>query len=208
MSRETGPQCKLCRREGVQLFLKGTRCHSVKCGVRKRDYPPGEHAWRRSRFSEYGLQLREKQKVKRYYGVTERRFRNTFARAEKLRGNTGENLMALLEARLDNVVAQLGFAVNRRQARQLISHGHFLVNGKKASIPSRLMRKDDVVSPVPKDKTKEIVKQAMEITKSDTVPSWLSVDTEKLSGTVLDKPKRDEVPIKVQEQLIVEFCSK
>jgi len=208
MARETGPQCKLCRREGVQLFLKGTRCHSIKCGVRKRDYPPGEHAWRRSRFSEYGLQLREKQKVKRYYGVAERKFRNTFASAEKLRGNTGENLMALLEARLDNVVAQLGFAVNRRQARQLISHGHFLVNGKKASITSRLMRKDDVVSPVPKEKTKEIVRQAMEITKSDTVPSWLSVDAEKLSGTVLDKPKRDEVPINVQEQLIVEFCSK
>ena len=208
MARETGPQCKLCRREGVQLFLKGARCHSIKCGVRKRDYPPGEHAWRRSRFSEYGLQLREKQKVKRYYGVTERKFRNTFARAEKLRGNTGENLMALLEARLDNVVAQLGFAVNRRQARQLIAHGHFMVNGKKVSIPSRLMRKDDVVSPVPKDKTKEIVRQALEITKSNTVPSWLSVDAEKLSGTVLDKPKRDEVPIQVQEQLIVEFCSK
>lgn len=208
MARETGPQCKLCRREGVQLFLKGARCHSVKCGVRKRDYPPGEHAWRRSRFSEYGLQLREKQKVKRYYGVTERKFRNTFARAEKLRGNTGENLMTLLEARLDNVVAQLGFAVNRRQARQLISHGHFMVNGKKVYIPSRQVRKDDVISPVPKDKTKEIVKQALEITKSNTVPSWLSVDAEKLSGTVLDKPKRDEVPINVQEQLIVEFCSK
>ncbi len=208
MARETGPQCKLCRREGIQLFLKGDRCHSIKCGIRKRDYPPGEHAWRRSRFSEYGLQLREKQKVKRYYGMTERQFRNMFARAVKLRGNTGENLMTLLESRLDNVVARLGFAVNRRQARQLISHGHFLVNGRKVSVPSRLAQKDDVVSPVPKDKTKEIVKQALEATKADTVPSWLSADTEKLSGTVLGKPKRDEVPINVQEQLIVEFCSK
>jgi len=208
MSRDTGPQCKRCRREGMQLFLKGSRCHTIKCGLRKREYPPGEHSWRRSKFSEYGLQLREKQKVKRYYGVTEKQFRNTFARAVRMRGNTGENLLVLLESRLDNVVARLGFALNRRHARQLVSHGNVCVNGKKLTIPSYRVRKDDVISPAAKNKIKEIARMSLDAVKDNEVPSWLGVDIEQLKGTVLDKAKREEVPIAIQEQLVVEFCSK
>ncbi len=208
MARDTGAQCKLCRREGMQLFLKGSRCHSVKCGIRRRDYPPGEHSWRRSKFSEYGLQLREKQKAKRYYGVTERKFRNDFAKAEKMRGNTGENLLVLLESRLDNTVARMGFAVNRRQARLMITHGHFLVNDRKVTIPSYLVRKGDVISPAKKNNIKEIVKESLDLSKDDLTPSWISVDEENMKGTVLDRPKREEIPVKIQEQLIVEFCSK
>jgi small subunit ribosomal protein S4 len=208
MARDTGPQCKRCRREGVQLFLKGTRCHSIKCGVRKRDYPPGEHAWRRAKFSEYGLQLREKQKVKRYYGVTERQFRTIFSRAARTKGNTGQTLMALLEARLDNVVYRLGFAVDRRQARQMIAHGHFTVNDKKVTIPSYVARRDDVVAPVLKGGMKEFIQQNMEATKENGIPSWLSLDAQALRATVNDVPKREEIPIQVQEQLIIELCSK
>ena len=208
MARDTGPQCKRCRREGMQLFLKGSRCRSVKCAIRRRDYPPGEHSWRRSKFSEYGLQLREKQKAKRYYGVTERAFRIAFNAADKARGNTGENLLVLLEGRLDNAVYRLGFAANRRQARQMIMHGLFLVNGKKLDIPSYLVRKDEEISPAKKDNVKTMVKEALDLAADNNVPSWLSLDEEKMMGKVVDKPKRDEIPVTIQEQLIVELCSK
>ena len=208
MARDTGPQCKRCRREGMQLFLKGSRCQSVKCGIRRRDYPPGEHSWRRSKFSEYGLQLREKQKAKRYYGVTEKAFRIAFAAADRARGNTGENLLVLLESRLDNVVYRLGFAVNRRQARQMITHGLFLINGKKVDIPSYLVRKDEEISPAKKEKVKKMVKEALDLAGDVKVPSWLSLDEENLTGKVVDKPKRNEIPVEIQEQLIVELCSK
>ena len=208
MARETGPQCKLCRREGVQLFLKGARCHSVKCGVRKRDYPPGEHAWRRSRFSEYGLQLREKQKARRNYGILEKQFRIGFAHADRMKGVTGSNLLVLLERRLDNMVYRMGFARSRAEARQLVRHGHFTVNGKRVDIPSFLVRAEDVVEV--REKSRKIAKIVEAIAKSDRSPrpAWLDVDKDHFKGKVSTLPARSDIAAEIDEQLIVELYSK
>ncbi|KPJ62574.1 MAG: 30S ribosomal protein S4 [Planctomycetes bacterium DG_23] len=208
MARKLGPLCRLCRREGIKLFLKGTRCDTAKCSVSRRDYPPGQHAWRRRKISDYGLGLREKQKVKRFYGLMEQQFRLYFKEAQRLKANTGENLLILLERRLDNVVARLGFALSHREARQLVSHGHMTVNGKKVNIPSYLVSPGDVITPASKEKTQKTVRENLELTKDLGLPSWLERSTEPLQGRVLALPNRDDVPIPVQEQLIVEFCSK
>ena len=208
MARETGPQCKLCRREGVQLFLKGARCHSVKCGVRKRDYPPGEHAWRRSRFSEYGLQLREKQKVKRIYGVLEKQFRGYYAKADRQKGITGTNLLLLLESRLDNTIYRMGFASSRNQARQLVKHNHFLVNGRKVNIPSYLVKPGDVIDVKEKSRKVPQILEAMETVVRRGVPAWMEVDRDNFRGSMKSLPSREELTMPVQEQLIVELYSK
>lgn len=208
MARHTGPKCKLCRREGVKLFLKGSRCDTPQCSFERRDTPPGVHNWRRGRLSDYGVRLREKQKCKRYYGVMERQFRRLFTEAQRCRGNTGEDLLALLESRLDNVVARLGLATSRVQARQMILHGHFTVNGRKVSIPSMLVKPGDEVGVGKREKTQKLVKANVEVTKGRGRPSWLELDEKACAGKVLSKPTRDEVSIPIQEQLIIELMSK
>ena len=208
MARYTAAKCKLCRREGQKLYLRGNRCDSVKCAIAKRAYPPGEHPWRRGKISDYGIQLREKQKVKRYYGVQERQFKNYFKKAERQKGNTGENLLQLLERRLDNVINLLGLATSRAQARQLIVHGHICVNGHKVDIPSYLVRQNDRVHVMDKEKSKKIVKDCLDMTREREVASWLSRDEEDLAGVVVNMPTREEVSLPIEEQLIVELCSK
>ena len=208
MSRYTGPKCKLCRREGMKLFLKGQRCETVKCAIAKRAHPPGEHPWARKKKSEYGLQLREKQKAKRTYGVYEQPFRNMFRDASRMRGNTGENLIQLLERRLDNVVYLLGFAHSRSHARQLIVHGHFLLNGRHCKSPALRVRPGDKISVRDREKAKKHVETTIEGTKHRNVPGWLSATTEEIGGEVSQLPKRDDAGVDLQEQLIVEFCSK
>jgi small subunit ribosomal protein S4 len=208
VARHTGPKCKLCRREGVKLFLKGSRCDTPQCSYERRETPPGMHNWRRGRLSDYGVRLREKQKCKRYYGVLERQFRRLFTEAQRLKGNTGEDLLALLESRLDNVVARLGLATSRVQARQMITHGHVTVNGRKVDIPSFLTTPGDSVGVGKKEKTQKLVKANVEVTKGRGRPSWLELDEKGFSGKVLSKPTRDEVSIPIQEQLIIELMSK
>ena len=208
MGRYTGPTCRLCRREGVKLFLKGERCDSPKCAVNRRNQPPGERRWRRPKVSEYGLQLREKQKVKRFYGVFERQFRRYFAEAERQKGNTGENLLVILERRLDNVVCLLGMAASRAMARQMITHGHIEVNGRRVTIPSHLVKPGDVIAPKQNERTAKLVARALEATKGRAVPAWLEVNPEPLQGRVLRLPAREDVSIDVREQLVVELCSK
>ena len=206
MARDTSPQCKQCRREGEKLFLKGERCLTDKCSVERRTYPPGEHGRGRIKQSEYLLQLREKQKARRYYQVLEKQFHNYYEVASRKQGITGENLLRLLEMRLDNVVYRLGFGASRRQARQLVRHAHFLVNGRKVDIPSYQVRPDDVVSVRPNSKAVEIVRDATDLTSS--VVAWLLADHDNLTGKVLRAPERDEIDAPVQEQLIVELYSK
>jgi len=208
MGRFTGNVCKLCRREGMKLFLKGQRCFTNKCAVDKRDYPPGEHSARRSKVSEYGLQLREKQKLKRIYGVRERQFRLTFGRAERQPGNTGEALLVLLERRLDNVVLSAGFALSRNQARQLLTHGHFRVNGRRVDVSSYLVQAGDVITPHDRERTKKAVKEAVEVNRSQSVPPWLEVDRDGLVAKVVSVPRREDVLHPIKEQLIVELLSK
>lgn len=208
MARYTGNKCKLCRREGMKLFLKGQRCFTDKCALSRRDYPPGVHAQRRSKVTEYGVRLREKQKLKRIYGVMERQFRLYFVEAERLKGNTGANLLMLLERRLDNVVLASGFSLSRNHARQLINHGHFMVNERRVDIASYQLRPGDVVKPATKDTTKKIVSEAIEVNKSQPVPTWLDVAGDAMTSTVTAMPKREDVPHPIQEQLIIELCSK
>jgi len=208
MARYVGSKCRLCRREGERLYLKGSRCHSAKCAVSKRAYIPGMHAFRRSRISEYGTRLREKQKTKRIYGVLERQFRKYFAEAERLRGNTGENLLVLLERRLDNVVYSLGMADSRAQARQMVAHGHIAVNGRKLDIPSYLVKAGDVVSPKKHKRSEGLVRARLEERTGHTVPGWLSLDAANLSGSVIRMPSREDVVLPIQEAYIVEFCSR
>ena len=208
MSRYTGPKCKLCRREGMKLFLKGQRCFTDKCALSRRDYPPGVHAQKRSKVTDYGVRLREKQKLKRIYGVLERQFRLYFKEAERLKGNTGENLLMLLERRLDNVVLASGFALSRNHARQLINHGHFMINDKRVDIASFQVRPGDVLKPSTKEKTKKIVGDAVEVNKSQPVPAWLSVSGDAMEAKVNGIPRREDVPHPIQEQLIIELCSK
>jgi small subunit ribosomal protein S4 len=206
VARETGPQCKQCRREGQKLFLKGERCLTDKCGVERRSYPPGEHGRGRMKQSEYRVQLREKQKARRYYGVLERQFHGYYEKASRQPGITGENLLALLECRLDNVLVRLGFAASRRQARQLIRHGHWTVNGRRVDIPSYQVRPGDVVAIKAETPATQVVRDATELTGQ--IPAWLQADHESLTAKVLRKPERREVAAPVQEQLIVELYSK
>lgn len=204
MARYTGPSCKLCRREGLKLFLKGERC-LTKCAVERRSYPPGQHGRGRIKQSEYRDQLREKQKARRYYGLLEGQFRSYYTKASNKQGITGENLLRLLEMRLDNVVYRLGFGASRAQARQLIRHGHFHVNGRRVDIPSYHIKTDDVIT-MSSQKASETVLAATDLVAN--VPAWLQADHENLSGKVLREPERDEIDAPVQEQLIVELYSK
>lgn len=200
--------CKLCRRERQKLFLKGTKCYTEKCPIEKKNYPPGQHGTsRRTKISEYGIQLREKQKVKRIYGLLERQFRNYFDRALKQKGRTGENLIKLLERRLDNVVYRLGFAPSRKAARQLVRHRHILVDGKIVDIPSYLIKPGQVVSIKEKSKTLDIIHNSLKRVKEGTYP-WLQIDKATLSGTFLHVPERADIPLNANEQLIVELYSK
>jgi small subunit ribosomal protein S4 len=206
VARDTSPQCKQCRREGQKLFLKGARCFTEKCGVERRSYPPGEHGRGRMRQSEYRQQLREKQKARRYYQLLERQFRSYYEKAARQPGVTGDNLLRLLERRLDNVLVRLGFAASRRQARQLVGHGHFLVNGRRVDIPSYQVRPDDVISLKSRSAAEDVVRTATELTAA--VPPWLQADHDSLTAKVLRLPERSEIATPVAEQLIVELYSK
>ena len=208
MARHTGPVCRLCRREGTKLFLKGDRCFKEKCAFERRGYAPGQHGRRRSKIQGYGIQLREKQKVKRTYGVLERQFRNYFARAAKSKGITGTMLLQMLERRLDNVVYRLGFASSRSMARQLVSHGHIQVNGRKVTIGSALVRPGSVIALREKSRKNEQVKICLDTAKGRGVPSWLELDADQFQGTVKQLPTREDISMPVQEQLIVELYSK
>ena len=206
MARDTGSQCKQCRREGTKLFLKGERCLTDKCGIERRNYPPGDHGRGRPRQSEYRVQLREKQKARRYYGVLEKQFRGYYDRASRQEGVTGENLLRILECRLDNVLVRLGFAASRRQARQFVRHGHWLVNGRRVDIPSYQVRPDDVITLAPGFEGDQTIRDATELVS--VVPAWLQADHDGLMAKVLRRPERDEIAVPVQEQLIVELYSK
>jgi small subunit ribosomal protein S4 len=208
LARYTGPSCRLCRRENLKLFLKGERCYTDKCAFERRQYPPGQHGQGRIKFSSYGEQLREKQKVKRVYGLLEKQFRLTFNRAARKRGITGDNLIAILESRFDNMVYRLGFAASRNDARQLIRHGHFTVNGTKVNIPSSILKPGDVVQPREKSTKIEKIKESVETAKQRGVPAWLEIDVEKFEGKVVALPKRDEITMPMNEQLIVELYSR
>ncbi len=208
MARYTGASCKLCRREKQKLFLKGSKCHTEKCPIESKNYPPGQHGLnRRAKFSEYGVQLREKQKVKRIYGILETQFRTYFDRANRQKGVTGENLIKLLERRLDNVVFRLGFAPSRKAARQLVLHGHLLVNGSKVNIPSYLVMPGDVVAIRERSKKLDVVHGSLRKTK-DSMYNWLEVEKATLSGKFLEIPAREDIPLNANEQLIVELYSK
>ena len=206
MARDTSPQCKQCRREGMKLFLKGERCLTDKCGVERRSYPPGEHGRGRMKQSEYRLQLREKQKARRFYGVLEKQFRNYYDKASRQPGVTGENLLRLLETRLDNVLVRLGFAASRRQARQFVRHGHWSVNGRRVDIPSYHVKTGDVIAVKAGSGAETSIRDATELTSS--VPAWLQADHDSLTAKILRLPDRDEIVTPVQEQLIVELYSK
>ena len=206
MARYTGPSCRLCRREGQKLFLKGERCYSGKCALEKRSYAPGQHGQGRKKSSEYGNQLREKQKCKRFYGLQETQFRNLFEKAAAKKGITGENLLIMLETRLDNVVFRMGLASSRKEARQLVTHGHFTVNGKKADIPSMALKAGDVVAVKEKSTSSPKFKEIKEMTIS--TPAWVTIDTQKLEGKVLAMPTREQIDTPVAEHLIVELYSK
>jgi small subunit ribosomal protein S4 len=208
VARYTGADCRLCRREGIKLFLKGDRCYSDKCGVERRPFPPGQAGRKRPRDSEYRVQLREKQKAKRSYGVLEKQFRTYYELATRQQGKSGENLLRLLESRLDNVVYRLGFAASRDEARQTVRHNHIFVNGSRVNIPSYRVRPGDVVSVAEKAKDMTVVKAAIISSARVEVPAWLQVDIEKLAGKVLALPTRDQIDMPVREQLIVELYSK
>jgi len=210
MARATDAKCRMCRREGVLLYLKGLRCYTEKCAVRRRETPPGAVRRRgRRRMSEYGTRLREKQKLKRTYGVLEKQFRRIFAEAKRQKGNTGENLLVLLERRLDNVVYAMGFGASRAMARQMIRHGHVTVDGRKASIPSMLVTQGMKIGIADKEKSKSLAKSGLEMSRGvRQSPSWVTVNDDGLEGSVLALPKRDEVPIDINELFVVEVCSR
>lgn len=208
MARYLGPVCRLCRREGMKLFLKGERCFTDHCSIERRNYPPGQHGQARPKFSDYGLQLREKQKVRRIYGVLERQFRKTVKDATRMRGVKGENLMALLERRLDNVLYRTGFATSRAEARQLVRNGHFSVNGRKVDVPSYRVRKGDKIGVTERGKKTERIANALETLEARTIPSWLDIDKEKMEGSVVADPVREELTLPIQEQLIIELYSR
>ena len=209
MGRYTGPSCRLCRREGIKLMLKGARCETAKCPMERqwRNYPPGMHNWRRGRGSEYRLRLREKQKVKRYYGVFEKQFIKYFRQAERTRGNTGEALLSLLERRLDNVVHKLGLAPSRAAARQTVAHGHVYVNGRRVNIPSYLVSVGDKITIKDSERSRKLIQGRLEELGEPHVQSWLKLDLTRLEAEVVALPTREDVMIPVEEQLIVELCS-
>ena len=208
MARHTESVCRLCRRENLKLFLKGERCYTEKCAYDRRNYPPGQHGQSRKKFSDYGTQLREKQKVKRMYGILENQFRNIFKEADRQKGITGETLLSLLERRLDNIIYRLGFANSRNEARQLVRHKHFLVNQSKVSIPSYLVKPGDVIEL--REKSKKVVRilEALEGVARRGVPQWLELDKDQMKGSVKGLPTREDITIPVQEKLIVELFSK
>ena len=206
MARYADAKCRLCRREGLKLFLKGARCFTDKCAIERRNYPPGQHGLTRGKLTPFGVQLREKQKAKRIYGVLESQFRRYFHAAEREKGVTGENLLRLLELRLDNVVYRLGFAASRAQARQLVRHGHFSVNGRRVNIPSYGVKPDDIVTLKSGSSAEQVVRDATDLTAA--VAPWLQADHEGLTGKVLKWPERDEIDTPVQESLFVELYSK
>jgi len=208
MARYTDAVCRLCRREGQKLFLKGDRCYTDKCAVTRRSYAPGMHGQGRSKVSEYGMQLREKQKARRYYGVLESQFRGYFEKASKMKGKTGENLLAILETRLDNVVYRLGFAMSRAEARQLVTHGHFTVNGKKCSIPSFLVKPGMTVALKESSRSLEKFKAVIEANAFRQPPKWLDYDRDAATAKVIALPAREDIDLPVEEQLIVEFYSR
>ena len=208
MARYTGADCRLCRREGAKLFLKGDRCYTDKCAMERRAYAPGEAGRKRVKENEYLLQLREKQKAKRIYGVLEKQFRAYYDIASRKQGVTGENLLTILESRLDNVVYRLGFAKSRAEARQQVRHGHIHVNGRRVDIPSFRVRPGDLISVAPKAKEMLVIKSALISNERVQVPAWLEVDIEKLQGSVLSLPQRDQIDLDIREQLIVELYSK
>lgn len=207
MARYTDAVCRICRREGTKLFLKGDRCFSPKCGVERRGYPPGQHGQGRARFSDFGVQLREKQKVKRMYGLLEKQFARTMKRATRMKGRAGENLLVLLERRLDNVIFRMGFATSRAEARQLIRHGHFLVDGRKASIPSMALRTGASVSVREKSRKISRIAGALEALEGKSLPQWLEIDKDSFRGKVKALPVREDITMPIQEQLIVELYS-
>ena len=208
MARYTESVCRLCRREGAKLFLKGTRCYTKKCSFERRPTPPGQHGVRRRKMGDFGIQLREKQKVRRVYGVLERQFRNYYRVAESHTGVTGEALLQSLETRLDNVVFRLGFASSRAQARQLVNHGHFAVNGVPSNIASYALKPGDRVEVRESRRGREAFKVVKETLRSHTAPDWLSLDAAKLSGTIVSMPRRDQMPLDLSEQLVVEYYSR
>ena len=208
MSRYKDEQCRICRREGQKLFLKGSRCYTDKCSVTRRNYAPGDHGQGRKKISEYGTQLREKQKTKAFYGVGEKQFRKYFEMAENKKVITGENLLQILESRLDNVVYRLGFGVSRAQARQFVNHGHFEVNGKKVDIPSYLVKAGDVIAVREIKKDNKTIKENLEVNAARPIPEWLEKDADKMQGKVLRLASREDVDIPVEEHLIVELYSK
>jgi small subunit ribosomal protein S4 len=208
LARYTKSVCRLCRRENLKLFLKGERCYTEKCAIDRRTYPPGQHGQNRRKFSDYGAQLREKQKVKRLYGILENQFRNTFKESDRQKGITGEILLSLLERRLDNTVYRLGFANSRNEARQLVNHSHFLVNQTKVNIPSYLVKPGDIIQL--REKSKKVVRilEAVEGVARRGVPQWLELDKEQLKGNVKGLPAREDITLPIQEKLIVELYSK
>jgi len=209
MARYIGPVCRLCRREGMKLFLKGERCYTEKCAIEKRNFLPGQHGKaRKAKLAGYGLQLREKQRVKRIYGVLENQFRRYFEAADRQRGITGELLLQMLECRLDNVIYRIGFSTSRAQARQLVRHGHFSVNGKKVDIPSYQVREGDIVAVRERSKQTAAVQHAIEEVKGRGIPEWLSLQADQASGRIVSLPTRAQINLPVQEQLIVELYSK
>jgi len=208
MARYTGPVCRLCRRAGEKLFLKGDKCYSDKCPVERRTYPPGQHGQTRRKTSDYGVHLQEKQKLRRIYGVLERQFERYYEMAAKTKGVTGDTLLQILERRLDNVVYRLGFGASRPQARQLVMHGHVAVNGRKVDIPSYLVKPGDVISIRERSREMDLIKANLEAAQQRGVPGWLSLSPETYSGEVLDLPRRDQIDVDVQEHLVVEFYSR
>ncbi len=208
MARYTGPLCRLCRREGEKLNLKGNRCVTEKCSIERRKYAPGQHGQNKGKISDYGTQLREKQKVRRIYGIMEKQFRIYFQKASSMKGITGEILLQFLERRIDNVVYRMGFAINRREARQLVRHCHFLVNGKRVSIPSYLLRAGDVVEVRESSRNIPAITESIAISEHRGFPQWMEINPESMRGKFLRVPTRDEINLPVQEQLIVELYSK
>ena len=208
MARYTGAVCRLCRREGLKLFLKGERCYTDKCAIERRNYPPGEHGQARPKFSEYSVQLREKQKLRRMYGVLEGQFRRYFEMADRAKGVTGETLLQLLERRLDNIVYRVGFATSRSEARQLVRHGHFRVNGRKVNVPSFLVRAGDTVSVRERSQKVARIQGALELAQRRGVPDWLEVTPESFAGRVKSLPVRSDLTMPINEKLVVELYSK
>ena len=208
MSRYTGPVCRLCRAEGTKLFLKGDRCYTEKCGLTKRNSRPGQHGTRRSKMSEYGLRLREKQKLRRFYGLNESQFSSVYEKATKLPGQTGHSFLQLLERRIDNIVYRLGFGVSRSQARQLVAHGHFTVNGRKLDIPSALLKPGDVLAVAEGSRDVVLLKENSEAAAVRSIPAWLSFNPDSMTGNVLTMPIREQIEVPVNEQLVIEFYAR